>query len=57
MNDAALGGFIERGHQFPDFYRVRLSASSGFLLQPSKPGPHAAVMLSALKRLPGTFRC
>lgn len=57
MNDAALGSFIEGRNQAANLFGVRLRRAADVFLQRPEPCPHAAVLVSALERLPGTFRC
>jgi len=57
MNDAALGCFIERGNQAANLFSVRVGRAANAFLQRAQTRPNATVLIRALERLPGTFRC
>ena len=57
MNDAALGCFIESGNQAANLFGVRFGRAANAFLQRAQTRPHATVLVSALERLSGTFRC
>ena len=57
MNDAALGCFIEGGNQAANLFSARVGRAANVFLQRAQTRPHATVLISALERLPGSFRC
>jgi hypothetical protein len=57
MNDAALGCFIESGNQAANLFCVRFGRAANAFLQRAQTRSHTAILISALERLSGTFRC
>jgi hypothetical protein len=57
VNDPAFGRLVERRNQGANFLRVRFHVSASSFLERTQSRSDTAILLSALERLAGTFRC